>query len=374
MRTAVSTAQRYVVLLEAPPSRTACGSRAAARRRWRCGVDGHRRGAAGAVPGPPVRRRSAYRARVPLREGAQRFSARLDPTSLALLDRDREVEGVFPVRIAYPAQADASGGVLPSSVADLEISGLDGTGVTVALLDTGSTRHIRTYGGAFSRASTSSTRAAAGSPSRIRRFPAGPSATEPSSPASSPDPKARRAPWDCAGASILPVRVAGWANAEGGYTVYSRTDQILAGLEAAVDPNDDGDVHDAARIALIGVVEPYAAFPDGPLARAVSGAATLDTLTIVPAGNDGDAGPGYGASPARGRAGRRDRRSRGRPPRRPDRARPRRAGLRVLFEDVVPLGGAPSDTVTAESCSWIAPPRRRDLRPLLDGRRLERRG
>ena len=53
------------------------------------------------------------------------------------------------------------------------------------------------------------------------------------------------------GASILPVRVGGWQpNSEGGYSVYSRTDQILAGLEAAVDPNDDGDTHDAARIAL----------------------------------------------------------------------------------------------------------------------------
>ena len=41
---------------------------------------------------------------------------------------------------------------------------------------------------------------------------------------------------------------------KGGYSVYSRTDQILAGLEAAVDPNDDGDVIDAARIALIGMV------------------------------------------------------------------------------------------------------------------------
>ena len=68
------------------------------------------------------------------------------------------------------------------------------------------------------------------------------------------------------GASILPVRVGGWQpNSEGGYSIYSRTDQLLAGLEAAVDPNGDGDVLDAARIALIGMVEPYAAFADGPL-------------------------------------------------------------------------------------------------------------
>ena len=140
------------------------------------------------------------------------------------------------------------------------------------------------------------------------------------------------------------MRVGGWQpNAEGGYSVYSRTDQILAGLEAAVDPNDDGDVHDAARIALIGMVEPYAAFADGPLPRAIAGAADLDMLTIVPAGNDGRAGPGYGSIAGPGGAvdavtvGAADGRL----------AAPTvrvlvRAGLRVLYEDDVPLGGAPS--------------------------------
>ena len=50
------------------------------------------------------------------------------------------------------------------------------------------------------------------------------------------------------GATILPIRVAGWQpNAEGGFAVYSRTDQLLAGLELAVDPDADGDVLDAAR-------------------------------------------------------------------------------------------------------------------------------
>ena len=68
------------------------------------------------------------------------------------------------------------------------------------------------------------------------------------------------------GARCCPIRVAGWQpDADGGVAIYGRTDQVLAGLEAAVDPNGDGDAHDAARIALVGVVEPFAAFPDGPL-------------------------------------------------------------------------------------------------------------
>ena len=96
--------------------------------------------------------------------------------------------------------------------------------------------------------------------------------------------------------AILPIRVAGWQpSAEGGFAVYSRTDQLLAGLERAVDPDADGDVLDAARIAVVGVTEPFAAFPDGPVARAVAGAAQLDTLVVVPAGNEGPAGPGYGS-------------------------------------------------------------------------------
>src|SRR5205085_5770728 len=58
---------------------------------------------------------------------------------------------------------------------------------------------------------------------------------------------------------------------------------------------DDGDAHDAARIALIGVAEPFAAFADGPLANAAAGAMRLDTLVVAPSGNDGPAGPGFGS-------------------------------------------------------------------------------
>ena len=67
------------------------------------------------------------------------------------------------------------------------------------------------------------------------------------------------------GASVLPIRVAGWQpDALGHYAIYARTDQIIAGLERAVDPNDDGDAHDAARIALVALAEPFAAFTDSP--------------------------------------------------------------------------------------------------------------
>jgi minor extracellular serine protease Vpr len=352
VRTAVSTAQRYVVLLE-PPSlaervRVAGGSATEAEMRaWTA--------AAVAQQEQFLARLSSAGARIPAEYRYVRvlngFSARLDPTSLAMLERDREVEGVFPVRIAYPAQAEGEEGVLPASVADLEIPGLDGTGVTVALLDTGVDpshpylrRSVLSGVDVINPGSGGVAQPHPTIPGRPERH--GTELAGIITGSEGPDGLHGIAP----GASILPVRVAGWQpNAEGGYTVYSRTDQILAGLEAAVDPNDDGDAHDAARIALIGVVEPYAAFSDGPLARAISGGTELDMLTIVPAGNDGRAGPGYGSIAGPGGAasavtvGAADGRL----------AAPTvrvhvRAGLRVLFEDTVPLGGAPSETVTAD--------------------------
>src|SRR5919206_492248 len=97
------------------------------------------------------------------------------------------------------------------------------------------------------------------------------------------------------GATVLPIRVAGWQqDLSGGWAVYSRTDQLVKGLERAVDPNEDGDAHDAARVALVGVAAPYAGFADAPDARAVEGALDLDTVVAAPAGNDGPGGPAHG--------------------------------------------------------------------------------
>ena len=354
VRPPVSTAQRYVVLLKSPSLAQqvrAAGGRVSEQqtRAWSTAEVAEQEQFLARLAAVGARIAPEYRyTRV-----VNGFSARLDPTSLALLDGDREVLGVYPVRIAYPAQSGESsdGGVLPTAVADLEIAGLDGSGVTVALLDTGvdpSHPYLRERvvagvdvidpgsGGIAQPHPT-----IPGRPERHGTELAGIIAgTE------GPGGLHGIAP----GASILPIRVGGWQpNAEGGYSVYSRTDQILAGLEAAVDPNADGDIQDAARIALIGMVEPYAAFADGPLPRAIAGAADLDTLTIVPAGNDGRAGPGYGSIAGPGAAvdavtvGAADGRL----------ASPTvrvlvRAGLRVLYEDDVPLGGAPSGTVTAD--------------------------
>ncbi|HEY3017885.1 MAG TPA: S8 family serine peptidase [Gaiellaceae bacterium] len=295
------------------------------------------------------------------------FSAAFDARGIALLERAPDVAGVYPVRAAYPASLSSS--LLSHSEfgqrPEIALSDTDGRGVTIALLDTGVDRAQP-----FLRGRVSDGIDIVGGDAEALAAP------QPDEPAEleqhgtemagllvgsgGPATLAGVAP----GATVLPIRVAGWQrDSSARWAVYGRTDQVLAGLERAVDPNADGDAHDAARIALVGVAEPFAAFADGPLASAAAGATRLDTLVVTPAGNDGPAGPGYGSvagpggAPAALTVGALDLR--------PHYGQIRvvlRAGLHVEFDGTRPLAGAV--TPSAPIDAGIAAPRARTTAPV----------
>ena len=277
------------------------------------------------------------------------FSALIDSSAIPAIERDENVAGVYPVRVAYPASTSSH--VLSHSDfgpgsghrADIGMSGVDGRGVQIALLDTGVdpanpylrgriVHGIDIVGG--SAGALAATRP--DDSSQVERH--GTQMAGILVGAGGPNGLSGVA----TGASVLPIRVAGWQpDALGHWAIYARSDQVIAGLDRAVDPNDDGDAHDAARIALVALAEPFAGFADGPEARAAAGALALDTLVVAPSGNDGTSGAGYGdvagpgGSPAALTVGAVDTRGK------IDNARVVvRAGLSTLLDGIRPIAGA----------------------------------
>ena len=94
------------------------------------------------------------------------------------------------------------------------------------------------------------------------------------------------------GARVVPVRVASLRPTPQGTEEHARTDELLAGLEYAVDPDRDGDSTDHAAVALVGVNAPYAGFAGAPEAEAARAATALGTVVVAAAGHEG---PGEGA-------------------------------------------------------------------------------
>lgn len=104
-------------------------------------------------------------------------------------------------------------------------------------------------------------------------------------------------------ARIKPLRVAGAQPLENGrFQVFATTDQLLAGLERVVDPDQNGDVSDAYPIALTGLSAPYSGFETSAAAEAVDGASELGSLVVAPAGNGGDPDGPFGSIGAPGAA------------------------------------------------------------------------
>jgi subtilisin family serine protease len=349
-RPEVSVGQRVIIVLRTPSlaDRVArAGGRAseADHRRWHAAAQAAQQQLIARLGAAGLRLRPEFSYTRVL----SGFSAPVDARAIALLQRFPEVEGVYPVRTAYPAslstamleRRELAAGA--GYRARLSLPEATGRGVTAALLDTGVQFSHDYLTGAvlegvdiLERDDRGAAEPKPDEPSELERH-----ATQLAGllvGSGGPDGLAGVA----RNSTVLPIRVGGWQrDVAGRWAVYSRTDQLIAGLERAVDPDGDGNAHDAARVALVGFVEPYAAFADSPASRAVDGALELDTLVVAPAGNDGAAGPVYGSisgpGGARGAltAGAADQRAE------IEQVRVRlRSGLRVLFDREVPLAGA----------------------------------
>ena len=349
-RPEVAVGQRMIVVLRTPSLADrvdAAGGRAseADQRRWQSAAQAAQQQLIARLGAAGLRLRPEFSYTRVL----SGFSAPLDARAIALLQRFPEVEGVYPVRIAYPASLSsqlvqrhelAAGA---GYRARLSLPGSSGRGVTVALIDTGVQ-----YGHDYL------TGAVLEGVDVLERDDLATAEPKPDEP-----PELERHATELAGlivgsggpgglagvaenATVLPIRVGGWQrDVAGRWAVYSRTDQLIAGLERAVDPDGDGNAHDAARVALVGFAEPYAAFADSPASRAVAGAHALDTLVVTPAGNDGPAGPVYGS--ISGPGGAPEALTVGAADLRDEVEQVRvtlRSGLGVIFDREVPLAGA----------------------------------
>jgi minor extracellular serine protease Vpr len=302
-RSAAQGEQRVVVVLAAPSladrvAATPRATRPREQRRWNAEAGGAQRLLLAALRkrGVVVRRDEVFT------RTFNGFSAVVTARALAELERSHAVAGVYQVRTVYPASlssiALARGEFGPDEGRrpGFEASFATGRGVTIALLDTGVERRHPYLRGRVLRGFDLVDSDRAVSP---ESRPDEPSVFESHGTRMAGLLVGRNGPAGLLGAApgarVLPIRVLGWEQTtDGGDALLGRGDLLLAGLERAVDPDQDGDVGDRARIALAPVVEPYAGFADSPEARAVAGATSLGTLVVAAAGNDGWPGAGFG--------------------------------------------------------------------------------
>jgi subtilisin family serine protease len=310
-RPQAARAKRVIVVLSAPSvSDRVAGSRTAPtpedERRWAADAEAAQRLLVSGLRarGVKVKREHAYTRTL------NGFSAALEPRALAEVERAQGVLAVYPVRTVYPASVSTEALERPEFGAGegrrpgIALPGFDGTGVTVALLDTGvDLEHPYLHG----RVSPGYDVVARDERAAAEAKPGDPSALEAHGTRMAGLLVGRDGPNAlvglASGARVFPIRVVGWQEAEdGSFALFGRGDQLIAGLERAVDPNGDGAADDAAKVAVAALVEPYAAFADSPESRAVAGAARLGTLVVAAAGNDGEAGGGFGSIGAPGAA------------------------------------------------------------------------
>jgi hypothetical protein len=225
------------------------------------------------------------------------FGIRVPTGRLALVAELPEVKAIYPVAYLAPAQSsapDPAAQPLPGAAAQPA----PGTGgsepATIALIDAGVQPEHPWLGGAIApdRLIVGGVDFVSGNPgpqaSAQGRF-AEAHGTEVAglvlrSPALSGLPP-ERVP------RMLAYRVVAREFVDGRVRPLARSDRVIAALDRAVDPNEDGSLDDRAEVVLIGVARGFDGGGDDPVALAADGADAAGSLVVAPAGNDG---PSFG--------------------------------------------------------------------------------
>ena len=211
-----------------------------------------------------------------------------------LLQSMNKVATVTPVRTLWPAAIDDSGAAgAAAAVGDTAGAGTS-RAVRVAVLDTGvDQRHPAVAGHVLAPRDAT---APSARPSAAAGAAAAAGATI------LPDPHGTAVAGavlsgagDGVDVRLLPIQVLGSRPARDGVeAVMGDSDDLLAALELAVDPDAKPGTDDAVDVAVVASTSPYAGFAGSPEDAAVQAATALGTLVVAAAGNDGASGDAVG--------------------------------------------------------------------------------
>jgi hypothetical protein len=226
------------------------------------------------------------------------FGIRVPTGRLALVAELPEVKAIYPVTYLAPAQSsapDPAAQPLPGAAAQPAPAAGGSEPATIALIDAGIQPEHPWLGGAIApdRLIVGGADFVNGNPgpqaSAQGRF-AEAHGTEVAglvlrSPALAGLPP-ERVP------RMLAYRVVAREFVDGRVRPLARSDRVVAALDRAVDPNEDGNLDDRAEVVLIGVARGFDGGGDDPVALAADAADAAGSLVVAPAGNDG---PSFGA-------------------------------------------------------------------------------
>jgi hypothetical protein len=215
-----------------------------------------------------------------------------------LLREMHGVASVTPIRTIWPTALDRDGAdgaaAASGSIDEMGDAGGAGRAVRVAVLDAGVDARHPAVAGRVLRP-IDATRSTEPTAAGARGAAAAAGTTVLTDPHGTAVAGAVLAGAGAARVQVQPVQVLERRpDRDGVDALTGDSDDLLAGLERAVDPDRDASTSDGFDVAVIASTAPYAGFTESPEDHAVRAATALGTLVVAAAGNDGASGDEVG--------------------------------------------------------------------------------